>query len=76
MAFRSHITTLKSHGHSRLELDIMLLPRAGLRVALIVMDQGLKPCTRDLETPEKDWVWDERDAARGQLRDRGKPLFH
>ena len=54
----------------------MSLPRAGLRVVLIVMDQGLKLCTRDLEMPEKDGVLlDERDAARGQLRDRGKPLL-
>ena len=57
----------KSHGHSRLELDNMLLPRAGLRVTLIVMDQGLKLCTRDLETPEKGVLLDEKDAARGQL---------
>ena len=35
----------------RLVLDNMSLPR--LRVPFIVMDQGLKLCTRDLETPEK-----------------------
>ena len=58
---------LKSHGHSRLELDNMSLPRAGLRVTLIVIDQGLKPCMRDLETLEKGVLLDEKDAARGQL---------
>ena len=39
----------------RLELDCVT-PEAGLCVPLIVMDQGLKLCTRDLEMPERDGV--------------------